>query len=66
MHQAPDTRLFSSALIFQDVDAETLAREDVTQRSIRAGLTTPGTWHAYLRKMLPPVSQRPDPSSYQT
>ena len=49
MQQRDIAPAFPQAIFFEDVDAETIAAEDSNVR-------TPGSWIAYMRKMLPPVA----------
>ncbi len=56
MNAAP---LFPETVIFPDVDAATLAREETVTRSARAFLAGRGAWQDYLRKTLPPMPPAP-------
>lgn len=59
MHQSDATPVSPEEIVFQDVDAATLAREDAMLNPARAFLGGTGAWHDYLRKVLPPVQSRP-------
>lgn len=55
MLQNPDIApAFSQAIIFLDIDAETIAAEECGPRA-------PGSWAAYMRKTLPPLPYHADP-----
>ncbi len=55
MSQQDAAPLFPETVIFPDVDAATLAREEATILSARTLLDGRSTWQDYLRKTLPPV-----------
>ncbi len=54
MNAAP---LFPASVVFPDVDAVTLAREEAQAKLSRA-VFAGGAWHTYLRKTLPPLGQQ--------
>lgn len=56
MYHADITPRFDQSIVFPDVDAATLARESAMSRMMGAS-----PWQDYLRKVLPPVTQRSRP-----
>ena len=54
MCQADVTPRFDQSIVFPDIDAATLAREN--EKSASVPDTTGGAWQTYLRKVLPPGS----------
>ncbi len=55
MSQQDAAPLFPEAVVFPDVDAATLAREEMAALSTRTLLDGRHAWQDYLRKTLPPV-----------
>lgn len=49
---------FPTELMFPDVDATTLAREDIAYKPQRAMQGGTGAWHDYVRKVLLPMPYR--------
>lgn len=60
MNQFNTAPLFPEALVFPDIDAVTLAREETGYRSARGMLAGQGAWQEYLRKFLPTTSGQRD------
>jgi hypothetical protein len=46
---------FDASIVFPDIDAATLAREN--EKSIAAKEPEQSAWQSYMRKVLPPVPQ---------
>jgi len=55
----PAALSFPTALVFPDVDPPVLARDEGTPLDARSMLE--GAWTNYLRRMLPPLAERPVP-----
>lgn len=54
MCQADATPRFDQSIVFPDIDADTLARENEKMRAPWPE-PQPDAWQSYLRKVLPPV-----------
>jgi hypothetical protein len=52
---------FDHAIVFPDVDAATLAREENNPSLTRAIQNQNGAWQDYLRKVLPPTTRHTHP-----
>ncbi len=59
MSQTDAAPCFNASLIFPDVDAATLAREDIGVHLLGTTTMAPDAWRDYLRRVLPPLQRRP-------
>jgi hypothetical protein len=58
MNQQNAAPRFPDAIVFPDVDAATLSREETGYRTARAMVQDGGAWQDYLRKFLPQTGRQ--------